>query len=103
MDTPRSHIAEIKNSPPADFEYFEIEIRRLERQTADAVSAAQISVRNISGVIQNQQSLSDKLYQDAIEANFSHEQMNPLNSILVNSGLVYTRFARMIRQLGNEN
>jgi hypothetical protein len=29
--------------------------------------------------------MSNKAYQDAIENNYSHEQMTPLNSILANS------------------
>ena len=31
------------------------------------------------------------MYLDAMEANFSHEQMTPLNSILGNSQFVYKR------------
>jgi hypothetical protein len=31
------------------------------------------------------------MYLDAIEANYSHEQMTPLNSILANSRMVYNR------------
>ena len=51
-----------------------------------------LKIKNISSLIKNQQRMSDKIYQDAIEANFSHEQMNPLNSILANSNIVYKRF-----------
>ena len=29
--------------------------------------------------------MCDKMYQDAIETNYSHEQMTPLNSIINNS------------------
>ena len=32
--------------------------------------------------------MSDKMYQDAIEANFSHEQMTPLNCIINNSKII---------------
>ena len=32
------------------------------------------------------------MYLDAIESNYSHEQMTPLNSILANSKIVYKRF-----------
>jgi hypothetical protein len=32
--------------------------------------------------------MSDMMYQEAIEANFSHEQMTPLNCILGNSKIV---------------
>ena len=39
-------------------------------------------VNRISDIIRFQQQKSDDIYQDAIEANFSHEQMTPLNCIL---------------------
>ena len=42
-------------------------------------------LKNITAPIVNQQKKSDEIYQNAIEANFSHEQMNPLNNILQNS------------------
>ena len=36
------------------------------------------------------------MYQDAIEANYSHEQMTPLNSILANSKIVIKRVEDLI-------
>jgi hypothetical protein len=32
------------------------------------------------------------MYQDAIEANYSHEYMTSLNGILANAKIVYNRF-----------
>ncbi len=32
------------------------------------------------------------MYLDAIEANYSHEQMTPLNGILANSKIVYKNY-----------
>jgi signal transduction histidine kinase len=32
------------------------------------------------------------MYQDAIEANYSHEQMTPLNSIIGNAAIIQSRF-----------
>ena len=37
------------------------------------------------------------MYQTAIEANFSHEQMNPLNNILANSDLVHNRLYKLMQ------
>ena len=51
-----------------------------------------IILRDISNVINNQQRLSDQIYQDAIERNYSHEQMTPLNCILNSSKFVSTQF-----------
>ena len=41
--------------------------------------------------------MSDKMYQSAIEANFSHEQMTPLNCIINNSKLVHDQLAEIVR------
>lgn len=39
------------------------------------------------------------MYQDAIEANFSHEQMNPLNCIIANSSVIQKRFINIINTI----
>lgn len=38
------------------------------------------------------------MYQDAVEANYSHEQMTPLNAIICSSKIVRMRF-RELNQL----
>ena len=48
------------------------------------------------------------MYQAAIESNYSHEQMTPLNSILGNSNILMKRFIEMQQELvsfdpGREN
>lgn len=60
-----------------------------------------ISIRNISNVVKNQQKLSDQMYLDATEQNYSHEQMTPLNSILANSKIIYRRFQEIMKQQQN--
>jgi len=35
------------------------------------------------------------MYQDAIEANYSHEQMTPLNSIIGNASVIQGRFLEL--------
>lgn len=37
------------------------------------------------------------MYLDAIEANYSHEQMTPLNSILSNSKIIYKRISELMK------
>ena len=49
-------------------------------------------IKDVTQILRNQQKLSDKMYLDAIEANYSHEQMTPLNGILANSKIVYKNF-----------
>lgn len=58
--------------------------------------------RNITAVIRNQQKKSDQIYQDAIETNFSHEQMNPLNIIITNSNVVNKRLHQLAPHLAPE-
>ena len=48
--------------------------------------------QNVTQQLSDQQKRMDKTYHDAIEANFSHEQMNPLNCILINSNIIQKRF-----------
>jgi hypothetical protein len=43
--------------------------------------------------------MSADKYIDAIEMNYSHEQMNPLNCILGNSKIVLKRFMQITKQL----
>ena len=54
-----------------------------------------VLVREITQMVLGQQKLADSLYQDAIEANYSHEQMTPLNCILGNSKVVQNRLMRL--------
>ena len=54
-------------------------------------------LKNITAAIINQQKKSDQIYQNAIEANFSHEQMNPLNNILQNSVTALAIISKMTK------
>jgi hypothetical protein len=56
-------------------------------------------VRDITNIIKSQQKLSDDMYQDAIEQNYSHEQMTPLNIILANSKILIKRFKELQKYL----
>ena len=51
-----------------------------------------IFVQNVSQVIFLQQNLSNQMYHTAMEANFSHEQMTPLNSILSNARIILAKY-----------
>jgi hypothetical protein len=46
--------------------YYELEIEVCDDQI-------QVCIRDITQIVRAQQKLSDKMYQDAIEANYSHE------------------------------
>jgi hypothetical protein len=41
-----------------------------------------LNINDITQTIKNQIKYSDKIYGQAIEQNYSHEQMTPLNSII---------------------
>jgi signal transduction histidine kinase len=79
-----------------DFQYFEFELKKLD-QTTEQLKL--IVIRDVSSIIKNQQRLSDLMYRDAIEANYSHEQMTPLNSILANSKFALRRVIKMYKLL----
>jgi signal transduction histidine kinase len=79
-----------------DFQYFEIELKFI-KINEEAFNL--LDIRNVTNIIKNQQKLSDTMYQDAIEANYSHEQMTPLNSILGNSKIVLRRFVELHQKL----
>ena len=83
--------------------YHEIYMQRIQLPDAtlqDAKSTFfQLKIRNITSLIRSQQKHCNQMYQDAIEANFSHEQMNPLNTILNNSKLVIN----LLKQLTFDN
>ena len=62
-----------------------------------------ITIRNISQLIKYQEKISNLKYMEAVEANYSHEQMNPLNCILSSSKIVYKRLQQLIyEQNSNE-
>ena len=56
-------------------------------------------VNPITQMICHQQRISDEMYQEAIEANYSHEQMTPLNSILGNSDCIRNSLKNSIPQI----
>ena len=51
-----------------------------------------LHIRELTQVIKSQQRMGDKIYRDAIEMNYSHEQMTPLNSIMNNSAMLLDNF-----------
>ena len=70
-----------------------------------------IVVKDITSILKAQQEIIDEMYQDAIESNYSHEQMTPLNSIIGNSKIAQNRFLELhfalekllIESKGNSN
>lgn len=54
-----------------------------------------VVIRDITSILKAQQDIIDEMYQDAIESNYSHEQMTPLNSIMGNSKIAQKRFLEL--------
>ena len=82
--------------------YIELQLKKIDKKdlilkdkSVNKEIKVMIIVNDITKIIENQQKLSDNMYQDAIEANYSHEQMTPLNSILMNSKLAINRVLKM--------
>jgi len=55
-----------------------------------------VEMRDVSNIIKGMRKFSDALYLDAIEANYSHESMTPLNSIIANSRIVMKRLTTLM-------
>lgn len=61
-----------------------------------------INVRDISNFIKNLQNTTDKIYFDAIEANYSHESMTPLNCIIANTRIAQKRLRNITMSIMNQ-
>jgi hypothetical protein len=83
--------------------YYEIELSSMNndinRDSRKARHNLAIKVRDITFLIRNQHRLYDFMYLDAIETNFSHEQMTPLNLILAHSLQIEKRFKKVYSDL----
>ena len=67
--------------------YFEFEIKQIPHGLDSSPRSPKggstfLNIVDITSLIKNHQRSCDMAYQDAIENNFSHEQMTPLNPIL---------------------
>lgn len=73
-----------------DYLYFEFEIKINKQKNNSLKDDNEIlfSIRDISNIVICQRKISDKIYQDALVANYSHEQYTPLNNILTGSRMV---------------
>lgn len=59
-----------------------------------------VIIKDISHFLQAHLKLIDKMYQDAVEANFSHEYMTPLNSIIGNTNMTRSNLKMIYKQVG---
>ena len=55
-----------------------------------------VFLQSLTTVLKQQQKKCDEIYQEAIEANYSHEQMTPLNSILGNTEIILDDFKKLV-------
>ena len=75
---------------------FEVTIKEIKYELEPAYI---LIFQDISNVIKNQSSKMQKLYQEAMTATISHEQMNPLNSIIYFSEFLKERFKDQLKGL----
>jgi hypothetical protein len=47
-----------------------------------------LNIKDVTTIVKNQMKLSDMIYQEAIENNYSHEQMTPLNLLKANTSII---------------
>ena len=86
-------------------QYFELSIKPIKLHSLPPSSSDNFlfELKNITAAIVNQQKKSDQIYQNAIEANFSHEQMNPLNNIMQNSATVSGIISKIAKTQANNS
>lgn len=58
-----------------------------------------VVIKDLSQLLQQHLKYIDTMYQDAIEANFSHEYMTPLNSIINNSILCKNTLTKIFNNI----
>ena len=68
------------------------------REKIENTSKINIFVRDITNIMHIQQESSDRKYQDAMEANYSHEQMTPLNCILNNAKMLLVKLQKTMKK-----
>ena len=76
-----------------EFKYFEFELIQIEdlEEFTEYNNMTFINIKDVTAIIKGIQKINDMKYLDAIEANYSHEQMTPLNCIIGNSKIVKNR------------
>ena len=91
------------NKKDSSAKYIEVELRQIalvddQSSASNQRQARQpilVVVRNLSKILMTQQKKIDEMYQEAIEKNYSHEQMTPLNCIIGNSDNLRSRFKQI--------
>lgn len=70
--------------------YYEFDIKQFNQVgvSKDLKDLTFLGIKDITALIKNLQKFKDKVYYDAIENNFSHELMTPLNPITNSSSLL---------------
>ena len=76
--------------------YVEIELRQMDEEDGQQIL---VVVRDLSRILKSQQRKIDDNYQEAIEANYSHEQMTPLNCIIGSSNIALMQFREKFEEL----
>lgn len=63
--------------------YYEFEMHQIKESFEKELTL--LVIKDVSQIVIYQIKLSDMIYQEAIENNYSHEQMTPLNLLKANS------------------
>ena len=76
------------NESEADYRYFELEIEEIPsiKDYFLGNGFTMVTARDLSKAVIGQRVLSDRTYQEAVENNYSHETLTPLNCIINTSG-----------------
>ena len=68
--------------------YYEIEISKINGIGNQFKDLTYINIIDVTTILKGQQKFCDSIYQEAIENNYSHEQMTPLNCINSNTNII---------------
>ena len=81
--------------------FFEFEIQQIKDFSNNNIFQNELTlleIKDVSQIVNFQMKLSDMIYQEAIENNFSHEQMTPLNLLKANSSIIKSKVYNMFVQ-----
>ena len=81
--------------------YFEFElsyIDKLNNGLQEFDSCYFLNLKDVTHLVKYQKQLSDSIYQEAIEGNFSHNQMTPLNYLTQSSSLINDKVYQLFLQ-----
>lgn len=93
VDLQENHSAKSAQDSKKNLLVFQVDINLEEIALGQKIN---VYFKDITNIISLDQEQCDKRYQDAMEANYSHEQMTPLNCILGNGKILLAQIQKLM-------